>query len=334
MFHGCDKSAVRDVPVIPDWSRPSAATRMEAGVPARDVLGRKGKVRSVRHRASGDLSNMFYRLATSDTERAVCSFYHNMGTSEKSARILGVILASHDTLGKGAVVELLEPAGTFLFVQDISVQCTDGELDGGETDLAGFFCRPIAEVLACPFDRGADFDHFLEWERLASKSMVAFGEHALIQAAQVKRTLTALPPAFWEDHLADLDGFVQFCGWSNNANWDLGEKVAELHVAAMAVTPPALYGYSCLHFGQARGYLELVKTNIVNATFQYLRNQTRKQTPEDVHRLSLTIDNVPSVFLYWHRPGAPPARHRGPPVCARQACVLAVSLQTINSGIL
>ena len=298
-FHGCEKSAVGSMPIIPDWSRPSATARMEAGVPARDVLGGKGKGRSVRHRASGDLCSLFYRLATTETERAVSSFYHNMGTAENSHRVVGVILALHETLGKGAVVELLDPAGTFFFVQEINVQCTDGELEGGETDLTGFFCRPIAEVLACPFERGADFDQFLEWERLASKSMVAFGSHECIQAAQVKRTLTALQPAFWEDHLVDLDGFVQFCGWSNNADWGAGEKVTQLHVAAMAVTPPALYGYSCLHFGQARGYLELVKTNIVNSTFQYLRNQTRKNTPEDVHRLSLTVENVPSVFLYW-----------------------------------
>ncbi len=32
----CEKSAVGSVPIIPDWSRPSAAARMEAGVPRLD----------------------------------------------------------------------------------------------------------------------------------------------------------------------------------------------------------------------------------------------------------------------------------------------------------
>ncbi len=61
----------------------------------------------------------------------------------------------------------------------------------------------------------------------------------------------------------------------------------------------ALYGYLCLHFGQARGFLKLMKTNVVNSTFQFLCNQTRHSTPEDIHRLSLAVENVPAMLMYW-----------------------------------
>ncbi len=97
--------------------------------------------------------------------------------------------------------------------------------------------------------------------------MVALGSPAVVLAAEVKCCLNALPPPFWEDALADLEGFMQICGWSEvdsaGAHMDpAGEKCKELHVCAILHAPTSLYGYACLHFGQSRTILEMVKTTV------------------------------------------------------------------------
>ena len=298
-FHCVTKEEVGDIPLIPDWSRPSAQERLDAGVPAHDVFG-SGKRTGMRKRASGDLKGLYYTPATGGSAAVLSSFYQGVGTADEGAEILGVIMSSHQALGKGVIVELMQPPKTLFFVRKVNVQCTDGILDGGETDLEGFFCHVVADLLACPFDRQSEFDEYLEWERLACKSVVAVGRPAVILAAEVKCCLNALPPPFWEDALADLDGFIQICGWSEvDPVGEAGEKRKDLHVCAISHAPTSLYGYACLQFGQSRTILEMVKTTVVNCTLTYLRNMTKRGTADDIRRLSVAIDNVPPTFMFW-----------------------------------
>ncbi len=56
-FHLCPKCEVQAVPIVPDWSRLTAALHIDAGVPALDTLSCRGK----RHL---DLGCLFYCLLT------------------------------------------------------------------------------------------------------------------------------------------------------------------------------------------------------------------------------------------------------------------------------
>eukprot|EP00961_Rhodomonas_salina_P278393 3761605-Rhodomonas_salina.1 len=67
---------------------------------------------------------------------------------------MGVVLGTSQYLRKGVGVELSEPAGDLFFVMPLSilVQCTDAQLDRGETEIRGHTCVRVSALLANPFD--------------------------------------------------------------------------------------------------------------------------------------------------------------------------------------
>eukprot|EP00961_Rhodomonas_salina_P178680 2410207-Rhodomonas_salina.1 len=158
-FHQCSLEELSSIPVIPDWSKPSDRDRVEAGVPAKDI-----KRRNFRRRCAGDICGMFYRLPESLSEKQVTHVFQEQGTNAEEGILMGVVLGTSQYLGKGVGVELSLPAGDLFFVTSICVQCTDAQLDGGETELRGHSCVRVSALLANPFDRQTDYGDWLDWE--------------------------------------------------------------------------------------------------------------------------------------------------------------------------
>ncbi len=121
-FHSITKEAV-------DWSSPTAQEHLEAGVPAHNVFG-SGNSTAMHKSSSWDLKGIEYRVSTDGSTSALASFYQGAGTADEGTQILGVIMSSHRTLGKGMVVELIDPPKTLFFICKVNVQCTDGTLEG------------------------------------------------------------------------------------------------------------------------------------------------------------------------------------------------------------
>eukprot|EP00961_Rhodomonas_salina_P194299 2623556-Rhodomonas_salina.1 len=140
------------VQLIADWSRPSPKDRVDAGVPMADTMG---KCKLPRRKADSDLAGVFYQLAR--------------GSAEKEH------LSSSQFLGEGCVVELVEPAGSLFFVTAVRVECSDGQLEGGETELKGYYCKCVSKLCSNLHDSAADFDNHLEWKRGAVTSVVLLG---------------------------------------------------------------------------------------------------------------------------------------------------------------
>eukprot|EP00961_Rhodomonas_salina_P140329 1888555-Rhodomonas_salina.2 len=110
-------------------------------------------------------------------------------------------------------------------VLHMRVECSDGQLEGGETELKGYYCKRVSELCSNQHDSTADFDNHLEWERRAVTSVVLLGGKSAVLGSEVKQCLQIMPRAFWDNALGDLQGYLQICWVLVRAGADTGGNI-------------------------------------------------------------------------------------------------------------